>query len=547
MEELGQSLRMGTILSSGVSSNNMVMNMFMIGIVSIITSIIASSINDIKNKFKKISRWIFKNIKRHKNCQTIIYTAWCNEHGKWTCNKDEENNISLITAILMRIKTISSTSDDINVSLGISQGEARNDYEEMKKRPIKLKPKSTIQYEYTTANKTYKIDISVCIENNMLGEKNKRFEREISIKLESYCDAKFITQFISECYEEYVEYNYKHVANDGALMYLMPQHWKQPRYQTDILIHNVYPLKTYKTFDSIFLPEKEEIMKQIDSFLNRSGQYARDGMQHKLAFLCHGTPGCGKTSFIKALANYTKRHVLELNLNNIKTGDELRELFFQPYVKIKGCDEENDYEFAKKLSIKISEKIIVFEDIDAASDIVKHRDNNTRYLKEFEDLLKKSKNKCDKKSDEPLDESSDELVDVKDTKDTKDDWHHNYKQWLKNFSDKKLTLKDVLGCLDGPIELTGGIIIMTTNHPEKLDPAIIRAGRITRRIHFTYMCRDQMTKMLDYYFPGELTPEKSAELPDKKLTPAQIECACQNSVNLEGVLNKISEYLVAIY
>ena len=40
-----------------------------------------------------------------------------------------------------------------------------------------------------------------------------------------------------------------------------------------------------------------------------------------------------------------------------------------------------------------------------------------------------------------------------------------------------LNLADVLNILDGILECPGRIVIMTTNHPDKLDPALIRPGR----------------------------------------------------------------------
>ena len=47
----------------------------------------------------------------------------------------------------------------------------------------------------------------------------------------------------------------------------------------------------------------------------------------------------------------------------------------------------------------------------------------------------------------------------------------------------KLTLAGLLNVLDGVVDSPGRILIMTTNHPEKLDPALIRPGRINKRLH----------------------------------------------------------------
>ena len=36
--------------------------------------------------------------------------------------------------------------------------------------------------------------------------------------------------------------------------------------------------------------------------------------------------------------------------------------------------------------------------------------------------------------------------------------------------------------LDGVVDTPNRIVIMTTNHPEKLDPALIRPGRINKKV-----------------------------------------------------------------
>lgn len=51
----------------------------------------------------------------------------------------------------------------------------------------------------------------------------------------------------------------------------------------------------------------------------------------------------------------------------------------------------------------------------------------------------------------------------------------------------------LLNVLDGVVETPGRIVIMTTNHPETLDPALIRPGRIDKRINLGYM------KWVQYY------------------------------------------------
>lgn len=48
-------------------------------------------------------------------------------------------------------------------------------------------------------------------------------------------------------------------------------------------------------------------------------------------------------------------------------------------------------------------------------------------------------------------------------------------------------LQGLLNVLDGVVDTPGRIVIMTTNHPETLDAALIRPGRIDKKIYLGYM------------------------------------------------------------
>ena len=66
----------------------------------------------------------------------------------------------------------------------------------------------------------------------------------------------------------------------------------------------------------------------------------------------------------------------------------------------------------------------------------------------------------------------------------------------------KLNLSGILNVLDGVVETPGRIVIMTTNHPELLDPALIRPGRIDRHIEMGFMELDDIVNMFHHYCPG---------------------------------------------
>merc|ERR1740120_133604 len=54
----------------------------------------------------------------------------------------------------------------------------------------------------------------------------------------------------------------------------------------------------------------------------------------------------------------------------------------------------------------------------------------------------------------------------------------------------QLTFSGVLNALDGVAGQEGKIVVMTTNHPEKLDPALVRPGRVDMRASFHCASKD---------------------------------------------------------
>lgn len=99
----------------------------------------------------------------------------------------------------------------------------------------------------------------------------------------------------------------------------------------------------------------------------------------------------------------------------------------------------------------------------------------------------------------------------------------------------KLNLSGLLNVLDGVVDTPERILIMTTNHPEMLDPALIRPGRIDKKILLGYMSVTHATSMIEYYFQAEMNSKQrdrlcdailgndTKGLPSMNLTPAQIE------------------------
>lgn len=66
-----------------------------------------------------------------------------------------------------------------------------------------------------------------------------------------------------------------------------------------------------------------------------------------------------------------------------------------------------------------------------------------------------------------------------------------------------LTFSGVLNALDGIASPSAQIIILTTNHPERLDPALIRAGRVDMHVRFTKAAKEQCKNMFLNFYEGQ--------------------------------------------
>lgn len=97
-------------------------------------------------------------------------------------------------------------------------------------------------------------------------------------------------------------------------------------------------------------------------------------------------------------------------------------------------------------------------------------------------------------------------------------------------SEKKVSLSGLLNAIDGVTSSEGRILIMTTNHEEQLDPALLRPGRVDITYQFSLATKDQMKSIFLYTYSAEQIPNLEelagravAELPDHTFSPAQFQ------------------------
>jgi len=363
--------------------------------------------------------------------------------------------------------------------------------------------------------------------------KKKKFTITLSIKSKNPNDINKILAFIEECNIEYHKDIDKKLNDDTQNIYVYMKSEKEDDKMN--LIFKEYPLKNNKYLGkNIFFKDIEKMVNYIKDFIYDpdlpddkmspgEDRYVRCGFTYKAGLLFHGTPGCGKTSAIKAILNETKRHAIIINLNRIKTCEELENVFRTRTIN------------GKKLKGK--QICYILEDCDAFEDnIIKSRKLNEDKKGDNQSSNDNSSNNKFTDLDENI--NSNKLMEYMKESNIKSDY---FKSMIK--VDDAVNLSCFLNILDGLIELYGVMIIMTTNYPKKIDDALIRPGRIDFIYEFTKATKKTIIDMLKIsYDLTDIQIEKYVKhlnIKDEVLSPAEVQSICFKNNDIQQCINEL--------
>jgi AAA+ superfamily predicted ATPase len=237
------------------------------------------------------------------------------------------------------------------------------------------------------------------------------------------------------------------------------------------LSFSLAPFYSNKQFSNIFGKEVRMIEKRVRFFMENKSWYDERGIPYQLGLLLSGIPGSGKSSCIKAIANLTGRHIVNVNFANITTATQLKNLFYSDHIQVISTETMSN---TQSYFIPIEKRLYVLEELDAIGDIVKQRDPS---------LL-----------------------------------HSTAKSTVND----EVTLMEILTILDGTQEISNRMYIMTSNYPEMLDTSLIRAGRVDLLVKFGFANKDLIAEMFRSYFEHEFPSNKLYQLPDKMLSAAEV-------------------------
>ncbi|TDL26593.1 P-loop containing nucleoside triphosphate hydrolase protein [Rickenella mellea] len=225
---------------------------------------------------------------------------------------------------------------------------------------------------------------------------------------------------------------------------------------------------------------KDMILNDCKDFLRSEDWYAERGIPFRRGYLLHGVPGSGKTSLIHSLAG-------ELGLD-----------IYVVSLSMKGM---SDNTLQTLMGHVPSRCILLLEDLDAAFTRSVTRDSTSTGAP-----VVTAKTSTAAASTTESDGST-------------------------------LSLSGLLNSLDGVAAAEGRLLFATTNHIERLDPALSRPGRMDVWVNFTNASKWQAEGIFKCFFPC-----KKSESTDEK-TEAQGPTAERN---LPGSKKKASKHVVPL-
>ncbi|KIJ65434.1 hypothetical protein HYDPIDRAFT_110506 [Hydnomerulius pinastri MD-312] len=212
---------------------------------------------------------------------------------------------------------------------------------------------------------------------------------------------------------------------------------------------------------------KDMLLADCRDFLCSEDWYAERGIPFRRGYLLHGVPGSGKTSLIHSLAG---------------------ELGLDIYVVSLSSKGMSDNTLTTLMGHVPSRCILLLEDLDAAFTRSVSRDASS--------------------TGAPTPTTS--TTNANDTNDG-----------------STLSLSGLLNSLDGVAAAEGRLLFATTNHIERLDPALSRPGRMDVWVNFTHATKWQAEGIFKCFFPckpastptasGTATPQEAVDVSQQNL------------------------------
>lgn len=201
-----------------------------------------------------------------------------------------------------------------------------------------------------------------------------------------------------------------------------------------------------RPFSTVVLDEavKKNLLEDMRDYLHPYTRrwYSNRGIPYRRGYLLFGPPGTGKSSLSFAIAGYFKLKIYIVSLNSLAMNEENLGTLFSELPK---------------------QCVVLLEDIDTAG-LTHTRQTSTQDDEEAKPKIPQAPGTTTTNPANP-----------------------------PTTNGGRISLSALLNIIDGVAATEGRILIMTTNHLEKLDAALIRPGRVDMTIKFDLASTDMIT------------------------------------------------------
>lgn len=276
--------------------------------------------------------------------------------------------------------------------------------------------------------------------------------------------------------------------------------------------------------------QKSMIIRDMNEYLHPASArwYAARGIPYRRGYLFHGPPGTGKTSLSFALAGIFGLEIYAISLQEptLTEGDLLQLFNGLP----RRC-------------------IVLLEDVDAAGllrDRASDEKNKPKTKKDGKQTGKQGEEgkekaaAAEKGDDYTLKDLARELKAIS-TPAQRGGPHATMQQnngaGPNRAPGTGISLSGLLNAIDGVASAEGRVLIMTTNHAEKLDAALVRPGRVDRKVEFQLAAKDQIRELfVRMYAASDQVPDIELTLTDQ-LPNGHTKSSSSNSSSEKPKLN----------
>ncbi|KAF9257222.1 P-loop containing nucleoside triphosphate hydrolase protein [Marasmius fiardii PR-910] len=237
---------------------------------------------------------------------------------------------------------------------------------------------------------------------------------------------------------------------------------------------------------------KEMLLSDTKDFL-ASEKYADRGIPFRRGYLLHGVPGSGKSSLIHAIAGELMLDIYVVSLSSLWISDST---------------------LTTLMGRVPARCIVLLEDLDAAF---------MRSVSRDED---KDNDKKDKDSKDNNDNSNSNST---------GSFGRSRRRRDDQMSDTNtLSLSGLLNALDGVAAAEGRILFATTNHLERLDPALSRPGHMDVWVEFKNASKWQAEALFRNFFPSVDDIESSRSSSRSSRSASVASSTCSSSLPLSS-------------